>query len=427
MLHLRRGRRPAARARLPRRAAASAAAVLLCAVSAPAAYAASASPSASQPSAAPQRPAGLYGTGDPTYDGVFRQSTALLALDAVKADVPAAAVEWLTGQACADGGFAAYRADTGTPCAVKDEDTNSTGMAVQALARLGGHQAVVTRAVAWLRSAQNTDGGWGYQSGAASDTDSTAIVTGALKAAGTDPASVVRDGHHAADALAALQLGCSAKAAQRGAFAFQPDPKSHALTANDKATTDGVLALSGSGYVVTAPAADRSPAPLDCPGGHGGASAASAYLAAELASHGGHLVIAEPGSSATAPDYGTTADAVLALAADDHAAAASQPYQWLVKNAGGWAKGNPAGLGTLVLASAAVGQNPHDFGGTDLVAALLATGPHAAPSSSAGPAATTAAHSSSSGGTGVWWIVGVCLVAGVGGGLLLSTRGRKRS
>ncbi len=414
---------------LARHAGALTAAALLCAVAAPTASADSAAPS---PSASAALPAGLFGTADPTYDGVWRQSTALLALSAVKAPVPGPAVSWLVGQQCADGGFGAFRARTSTACAAKSEDTNSTGLAVQALARLGGHQAVVDRAVGWLKAAQNDDGGWGYQRGAASDTDSTAVVVGALSASGTDPREVTRGGHTPLDALLSWQTGCDAKAQARGAFAYQQDPKSGKLTANDKATTDGIIGAHDSGYVVTAPAADRTPKALACPtGGTGRASdaaasaqAASAYLAGVLDAGGDHLTTAQPGSDKKSPDYGSTADAVLALAADGHRAAARKPYEWLVKNGTGWAEHDPAGLGSLILAAAAVGENPHDFGGADLVRQLQNTGPQTATPASTPPSAGQ--RDQAGGSLNKWWVIGIGLLAGAGIGWAISFRKKKR-
>lgn len=108
-------------------------------------------------------PDGLYGTADPTYDGVWRQSLALLAQRTTGVTPAERAVAWLTGQQCANGAFAAFRADTAKPCDAKlMVDTNSTAAAVQALAALGGHKATTDKAVGWLKSVQNADGGWGY-------------------------------------------------------------------------------------------------------------------------------------------------------------------------------------------------------------------------------------------------------------------------
>lgn len=108
-------------------------------------------------------PSGLYGSSDPTYDGVWRQSLALLAQDTVGVKPAAKAVDWLTGQQCADGAFAAFRAEPSKACDAKTMvDTNSTAAAVQALVALGGHGTEVGKAVDWLTDHKNKDGGWGY-------------------------------------------------------------------------------------------------------------------------------------------------------------------------------------------------------------------------------------------------------------------------
>ena len=52
---------------------------------------------------------GLYGKGDPTYDGVYRQSLSILALQDTGRTVPKAALNWLQDQQCSDGGFTAPR------------------------------------------------------------------------------------------------------------------------------------------------------------------------------------------------------------------------------------------------------------------------------------------------------------------------------
>lgn len=167
-------------------------------------------------------PAGLYGTADPTYDGVWRQSLALLAQDTAGVVPADRAVAWLTGQQCADGAFAAFRADPAKPCDAKlMVDTNSTAAAVQALTALGGHTAATGKAVTWLKSVQNADGGWGYNPGGASDANSTAVVTGALVAAGERPEQVVKGGKSPYDALLTFALPCTGDGA--GAFAYQPD------------------------------------------------------------------------------------------------------------------------------------------------------------------------------------------------------------
>ncbi|MGW7002479.1 prenyltransferase/squalene oxidase repeat-containing protein [Streptomyces sp. NPDC054933] len=420
-----RGRPPFGPATTARRAAALAAVTLLGAVAGPTASAASPSPSASS------LPVGLYGAADPTYNGVWRQSAALLALSSVKVTPAKEAVDWLVGQQCADGGFATYRANPDKSCAPKTEDTNSVAVAVQALAAVGGHGTTVSKAVRWLKSVQNSDGGWGYQPYAPSDANSTAVVIGALAAPGEDVASVTRGGKSPYDALLSFQLGCGTKGvqdAQRGAFAYQPD-KSGTLTANDKATADAAFAALGKGYVIGAPAKNTDPKAFGCSAAQKAndpataADAASAYLAATLSANGDHLATAQPGSSQKTADYGTTADAVLALAAGGHAEAAKKPYEWLAKNAAGWAKGDPAALGSLILASGATGANPHDFAGADLVQQLVNTGPRPEEAATPSPSAD---HKDGGGGMSVWWIVVAGLVAGIGIGWAFSMRNKKQ-
>lgn len=117
-------------------AALAASAVLGMAIASAAAPAAIAAPT---PTPSTVLPSGLYGTGDPTYDGVWRQSLALLAQDTVGLKPAAKAVDWLTGQPCDNGAFPSYRADATKPCDAKlPLDSNASAAAVQALAALGG-------------------------------------------------------------------------------------------------------------------------------------------------------------------------------------------------------------------------------------------------------------------------------------------------
>ncbi|MGW1839856.1 LPXTG cell wall anchor domain-containing protein [Streptomyces sp. NPDC002067] len=414
------------RAALVRRAAVVCAAALVpVAATAPAATAA--------PAPSPTKlPAGLYGSGDPRYDGVWRQSLALLAQHTVRVEPAAAAVEWLAGQQCADGAFPAYRADTAKACgAATMRDTNQTGAAVQALAALGGHGATVEKAVRWLKSVQNDDGGWPSMPGSPSDANSTSVVIGALTAAGQDPAEVTSPkGHTPYEGLLTFRLGCSVKPAERGAFTFQLK----GAAANADASAAAATGALGKGFVV--PAADSGAAtPVaapECgdgkkePSGAGtdarrrAASGASAYLVREMDGSGQHLMSAMPGAKPQ-PDVGNTADAVVALAAGGHGAAAAKPLAWLEKNGPAWAKqAGPAAWAQLVLAAHATGTDPRDFGGTDLVAALNATGPK--PSTAAKKAAP---EEKDTGSINAWWLVLVGLAAGAGIGFLLSGR-RKR-
>jgi hypothetical protein len=404
--------------------------------------------------AAPAEPAtGLYGEGDPQFDGVYRQSVALLAQDAAGYTPAGTAVGWLLDQQCQDGSFLAYRENPARPCGdVTAADTNATGMAVQALAALGGHEEAVSSALAWLRGVQNGDGGWSFNPGGATDANSTAVVVGAFAAAGEDPAEVRRGDNSPFDALAALQLGCEAATDERGAFAWQPDPGGGALSPNEAATVDAVLASYGSGLLADPEAPAGEATPLACDGTGGGAtggagqsppdpaasaSAGAAYLAGVLAENGGPLLAPPPpggdGERPAAeqdaqPDYGTTARAVIALAAGGLDEERQPPLDWLLEHHAEWPgyAASPAAVGMLVLAAHAGGVDPADFGDTDLVEQLNAFGP--APSDTATEAgAEDQAEGSGDGGSVAWpWLVGAAVVAGVGIGMLLSLRRARR-
>lgn len=407
-----------------RRAAALAITSVLCGAAAPVAVAAP-SPSPS----APDLPAGLYGTKDPTYDGVWRQSLAFLAQKVELVTPATQSVDWLVGQQCTSGAFASYR-DAARPCDAKTvADTNATAAAVQAMVELGVHREVVDNGVSWLKSVQNKDGGWGYNPGSPSDANSTAVVTGALGRAGVPLADVTKaDGKTPYTALQSFALPCGGEGG--GAFAYQPD-KDGKLAANADATAAAVIGAMGKGMAAGNANAVKAPA---CHEGSGltieqSAQNGAFYLAKTLAGSG-HLDLPPmPGAeeSDPQPDFGNTADAVVALAASGHKDKAAGSVAYLKKHAQGWAKdGGPAATAQLVLAAHATGSDARDFGGVDLVRQLNATGP--APAATAVPSPTATAPStpedtsSDDEGLGIWWIVGVGLAFGAGIGFLLSGR-----
>ncbi|WP_413809866.1 prenyltransferase/squalene oxidase repeat-containing protein [Streptomyces sp. OE57] len=416
----------------------SVAALSLCA-----ALGAAAAPAAVADDGPAGRAEGLYGAKDPKFDGVWRQSLALLAQDAVGVTPAKSAIDWLAGQSCADGGFAAYRADTSKACdPKKGEFTDATAAAVQALAAVGGRSGTVEKGIGWLKRHQNDDGGWGMNPGGPSDANSTAAAVGAFAATGQDPAKVTsasgKGGKSPYDALLGLQLDCSAKAEERGAFAYTAAKGKP--VANELATASAALAAQGKGFVFETVGKDSGaePKPLRCAGGKGGAGspkdaaeAALAHLSRVMSDTGTHLKSAMPGAK-DQPDFGGTADAVVALAAGEHSAAAGKPLQWLQSKGSGaaaWAKGDPGALAKLVLAAHAAGADPRDFGGADLVRQLNATGPKpeaAAPGAESDGSSKSEKKDDDGGVGGVWWTVGVCAVAGMGIGFLLSGRKRRQ-
>ncbi|CAM5557788.1 prenyltransferase/squalene oxidase repeat-containing protein [Streptomyces abikoensis] len=413
-----------------RGAAALATAAALAAAAAPAAFA------DGSPSPAP----GLYGTADPKFDGVFRQSLAFVAQSATDVTPAKAAVDWLAGQQCADGGFPGYRADTSKACdPKKDEFTDATAAAVQGLAAAGGRSEAVRKGLDWLKAHQNEDGGWGYQAGSPTDANSTSIALGAFAAAGQDPAQeAAKGGKNPVETLLGFQLGCDAAEGERGAFAYLKDDKG--LRADNLASAAAALATLGKGFLAGPPKqdADRPVKALECSGAEEGgkskpkdasaaAEAVDSYLVAALEKNGGYLLPSMPGAPAK-PDQGNTADAALALAAGGHRAAAEKPLKWLQSKESGtaeWAKGQPGRLAKLILATRAAGGNPRDFAGTDLVAQLNATGPE--PEKKATGGMDKKDEKKDDGVTvNVWWIVGVGLAFGAGIGFLISGRKKKQ-
>ncbi|MER5550869.1 prenyltransferase/squalene oxidase repeat-containing protein [Streptomyces sp. NPDC002793] len=407
-----------------RRAAVLALTAALCGTAAPVAAAAP-SPSPSTP----DLPEGLYGSKDPTYDGVWRQSLAFLAQKIELVTPATRSVDWLVGQQCDSGAFASYR-DASRPCDAETiADTNATAAAVQAMVELAVHREVVDNGVSWLKSVQNEDGGWGYNPGSPSDANSTGVVTGALARAGVPLAEVTTaDGRTPYTALQTFALPCGGE--DGGAFAYQPD-KDGKLAANADATAAAVIGAMGKGMAAGNYNAAKAPV---CHEGAGltpeqSAQNGASYLAKALGGSG-HLDLPPmPGAeeSDPQPDFGNTADAVVALAASGHKDKAADAVAYLEKHALGWAKeGGPAATAQLVLAAHATGTDARDFGGTDLVRQLNATGP--APAATAVPSPTATAPgkpadtSSDDEGLGLWWIIGIGLAFGAGVGFLLSGR-----
>ncbi|MEV3990969.1 prenyltransferase/squalene oxidase repeat-containing protein [Streptomyces sp. NPDC049837] len=416
-------------------AALAATAVLLSGGS-PAAHAA---PSPAPSPTAPSIPAGLYGTKDPTYDGVWRQSLAFMAQQVAGVEPNRTAVDWLLKQQCDSGGFASYRPDPAKTCTPATLlDTNATAVAVQALSGVDKPEAAepgtdpVSKAMgagaAWLKGVQNKDGGWGYNPGAPSDANSTSIVVSALAATGHRPGEIRSSGGKTPyDALLGLAIPCDAKAGG-GAFAYQPDPKTGALAANGDATAAAVLAALGKDLQTRGAKPEQKPTceAAAAPTAERAARNGAAYLAGALA-RSGHLDLPPmPGAATTAPqpDFGNTADAVIALGAAGHLDGAAPAVAWLEKNSAAWAEeSGPAAWAQLILAAHTVGADVRDFGGVDLVRKLNATGP--APKSVPVAEKKEQKADEEEPGFNVWLAVAIFLIAGMGIGFLLSGRGRK--
>jgi hypothetical protein len=198
--------------------------------------------------------AGLFGAQDPSFDGAFRQGLSLSALAAAGVTGTAqvtSAESWLDTQQCPDGGWTSYiTADNpcdGDPANFAGPDTNSTSQAIQGLSAQGALTATSARkALLFIHTAQDSDGGWGFEPNAAdspgfTDPDSTALVIQAVVALGKSPsgAALEQGGSNPVSALLSFQLG-SGSGSGAGAFFFpgSSDP-------NTLATYQALPALAG--------------------------------------------------------------------------------------------------------------------------------------------------------------------------------------
>jgi len=167
------------------------------------------------------------------YSNAFTQSLALLALDRTATGAPTAAVDFLVGTQCADGGFPLTFG--ATPCV---SDVDSTAMVTQALQATGRHTDA-QEGLTWLVSVQNANGGFGVGS-AAPNANSTGLAGEALFAGGRFTAAFKARGF-----LKSLQVDCSGAPADRGAVAYQASGFDPATAT--RATAQAVLGLSGVG------------------------------------------------------------------------------------------------------------------------------------------------------------------------------------
>lgn len=315
------------------------------------------------PSFAATGDAGLFGAGDPTYDGVYRQSSAIIGLQDAGARIPRAAVTWLLRQQCADGSFVAYRANTTTPCPAPDPanftgpDSNSTAMAAMALAA-AGEQKAADRAGRALVAAQNADGGWGYVLGGASDTNSTGLVLAALDASTSTEAKSERRGlGWLRSAVGTCSKGVAGLPFQKGG-------------AGDAYASAQALLGMNTGLPMQETRAQytsvqRCTVTLD--------QQLANYLVGRLREGGGRITSS---MDPTKPDNNATAWTVIALiGADRPLAQVRSAVRALTADArtfvGTGAAASPAAAGILAVVAERTGRDARAFGGVDLVTSIL--------------------------------------------------------
>ena len=186
-------------------------------------------------------------------DTFFGHCLAVLALKSAERPVPAAAVDLIKAAQQTGGGWA-WDGSTATAA-----DTNTTALAVQALAAAGEAPTgkAIAQALSYYQGIQNDDGGWPYQSpssfGTATDANSTAVTIQAILAAGQDPSGAewtTATGQTPVAVLEALQN-------PSGAFAWQATARDDNLLA----TVQALPALAGKPFPLATMAAGPAAAP----------------------------------------------------------------------------------------------------------------------------------------------------------------------
>lgn len=195
-----------------------------------------------------RQPAHYYNASTGAYSNeAGPHAWAMLGTRALSQTVPAAAVQYLKNLQQANGGWE-WSSGWGT-------DTNTTALAIQALIASG--EAVtstnVLNALAYLKSAQNDDGGFPYDPnspwGTDSDANSTAYVIQAILAANQDPtlAAWQKNGNDPYKFLLARQLA-------DGSFEWQSGTGSNQL-----ATVQAIVALLGRPFPLRVAALNACP------------------------------------------------------------------------------------------------------------------------------------------------------------------------
>ena len=316
---------------------------------------------------------GLFGSQDPTYDGVYRQAYALMGLASIDERAPRITIEWLLSQQCADGSFVAYRADLDVPCPEPDPaeytgpDTNSTSLAALALLE-HGETGAAQRAIDWLKRIQLPGGGWGYVEGSPADSNSTALSLEAIESVPGTQAE-----QRAAKRWLTRQIApCSAPVGERFGIRYQPGALPDGIS-----SSQGLLALTDALPVRELSQRNALPSVTCTANGKpvNAALAVARWVGATINANAGS--IPDPFTEG-ASDWNSTALGIVGMVASRTSGRATQlALTSLENNAEGYVNDGtgdrPAALGTLLLVTTATGSDATDFGGIDLAMRLLDT------------------------------------------------------
>jgi hypothetical protein len=204
------------------------------------------------------------GMFDPASPGPFSQGLGILALHAASHPVAAAVNALLATQSSADDGWGF----SGSP-----SDSNSTALALEALAAVGPVPAPSLNALGFLQGLQNGDAGFGFAAGSPSDPDSDAYVLQALAAVRQNPAAAA----WSKGGATVLSNLLSFQEATTGGFHFAAGTPADAFTTSqipaalaDKpygAVTTFAVGLKVPAVAVATPTPTATPQPTAATGG----------------------------------------------------------------------------------------------------------------------------------------------------------------
>ncbi|MEU7606026.1 prenyltransferase/squalene oxidase repeat-containing protein [Streptomyces sp. NPDC041003] len=302
------------------------------------------------------------------------QAMAVIALVNAGVTPPAGSVARLTVLQCEDGGFTSVLIRPGTEGGCESE-AGATGLIALALERAGGHEAVLQKARGYLKRSQLATGAWpavSYET--TGNPAATAWAAQALRALGDE-----------AFADAGVSW-LSKRQLPKGGFGFAEDDTEPRLYP----TATAAIAGAGSDLVTLTAKPAEPPTPTTPPAGEGpDTKKGVAYLTAPSRLVQGRFYESQPGSGFA--DYGLTIDGAYALAATGGNNAALRNIVDFMDKGGkdgqkrgihdwtliGTKYASGGSIGKTAVLAEAVGRDPRNFGGQDLIAALAKITCHA--------------------------------------------------
>ncbi|MEU1619510.1 prenyltransferase/squalene oxidase repeat-containing protein [Streptomyces sp. NPDC005722] len=339
-------------------------------------------------------------SGEPTpgctAKGDFRNATytdgqALSVLALLRAGVtpPADTLDRLTQVQCQDGGVTSILIRPGEFC---DGDPATTALVALVLQKADGHDDAVAKARAYLKKAQREDGSFpGYTGATTGSVAATAWASQALRALGDTGLADAAVGW-----LSRQQLDDGGFGFEEGATESSLYPAPPAVLAGARTS---LVDLTAKPDEPTDP--PTSPTPTGGPGTPAGdgpdLKKGVAYLTSDDNLKQGQYYTAGPGTERA--DFGLTIDGAYALAATGLNDAKLRGIVDFLDHGGKDGEGRTvndwtgigtpyaggASIGKAALLAEAVGRDPRDFGGKDLIAALdtaVCTEPSTAPDTS---------------------------------------------